>query len=148
MNLDCSYGALIANGFCNDESNTVECGYDGGDCCEYCSSKKYCSECACLGNTTGYGKNSVVGNGICNDDVNHAGCDYDGGDCCLLDTVTEHCSECACSVNGVVTSPGYPAKYFEYLDVIWLIQVAYGNRIEINVLDLDMGSYDCSEIML
>ena len=90
----------------------------------------------------------MVGNGICNDDVNHAGCDYDGGDCCLFDTVTEHCSECACSVNGVVTSPGYPEKYFEYLDVIWLIQVAYGNRIEINVLDLDMGSssaYACSD---
>ena len=24
---------LVENGFCNDETNTEECIYDGGDCC-------------------------------------------------------------------------------------------------------------------
>ena len=79
--------------------------------------------------------------------MNHAGCDYDGGDCCLIDIITEHCAECACNANGVIMSPGYPEKYKEYLDVTWIIQVAHGTFIEINVLDLDLGSYDCNEYL-
>ena len=29
---DCNYKIYIANGYCNDESNTEDCKWDGGDC--------------------------------------------------------------------------------------------------------------------
>ena len=38
--------ALVGNGFCNDDTNNVECNYDGGDCCENVKTD-YCSECNC-----------------------------------------------------------------------------------------------------
>ena len=34
--LDCSQPILIGNGFCNGETNTAECNFDGGDCCSLC----------------------------------------------------------------------------------------------------------------
>ena len=40
----------IEDGFCDDISNTKECNYDGGDCCNpdafYLGS--YCTDCKCL----------------------------------------------------------------------------------------------------
>ena len=39
--------SLIANGICNDESNTEECKWDGGDCCGDVVMTK-CSACECL----------------------------------------------------------------------------------------------------
>ena len=38
---------LIANGFCNDESNNEGCSYDGGDCCGACVNTEQCKECMC-----------------------------------------------------------------------------------------------------
>ena len=38
---------LIANGFCNDESNNAGCNFDGGDCCGFCVKTEYCSDCLC-----------------------------------------------------------------------------------------------------
>ena len=38
---------LIANGFCNDESNNEGCSYDGGDCCGACVNTEQCKECTC-----------------------------------------------------------------------------------------------------
>ena len=40
-----------SNLVCNDETNTADCDYDGGDCCLSSSNTDYCSECVC--NTTG-----------------------------------------------------------------------------------------------
>lgn len=37
-----------ADGACDDENNTEECGYDGGDCCDDDASHVWCSVCACL----------------------------------------------------------------------------------------------------
>ena len=34
---DCSNGALLGNGVCNDETNNPECNFDGGDCCGHCA---------------------------------------------------------------------------------------------------------------
>ena len=75
---------LIANGFCNDETNTADCSYDGGDCCVNINTDD-CSNCTCyhqenclLGFTP-----SVVGDGFCHDETNNADCNFDGGDCCI-----------------------------------------------------------------
>jgi hypothetical protein len=38
----------IGNGFCNDDTNILDCDYDGGDCCVNVNTT-YCSECNCLG---------------------------------------------------------------------------------------------------
>ena len=53
--------AFVGDGICNDETNVVECNYDGGDCCQ---------------------NPNMVGNGICNGETNNLECNYDGGDCC------------------------------------------------------------------
>ena len=37
------------DGYCNDETNNANCGYDGGDCCVNVNTD-HCSECACSGN--------------------------------------------------------------------------------------------------
>ena len=39
---------LIANGVCNDESNTEECKWDGGDCCGDDVVVTACLACECL----------------------------------------------------------------------------------------------------
>ena len=76
---------LISNGFCNDETNTVECNYDGGDCCGSCVLKNLCNKCVCLGEADV--TNVLIGNGFCNDEANNADCYYDGGDCCKSNAV-------------------------------------------------------------
>ena len=43
----CNYKQL-ANGICNDESNTEECKWDGGDCCGGDVVMTECSACECL----------------------------------------------------------------------------------------------------
>ena len=58
---------MFANGFCNDELNTPECGLDGFDCCGYDTTNDgdyddlyevepgnttFCSECLCKGSTS------------------------------------------------------------------------------------------------
>ena len=35
------------NGWCNDENNTPECDYDGGDCCGCDVRAQRCTECLC-----------------------------------------------------------------------------------------------------
>ena len=74
---------MIGDGYCHDESNNPECGYDGGDCCGSCINTDYCTNCTCIGDVTGNGvPNALVGDGFCNDETNIADCNYDGGDCC------------------------------------------------------------------
>ena len=88
---------MIGNGYCNDEANTAECNYDGGDCCGSCINSEYCTECICLGEVIGNGiPNARVGDAFCNDETNNLECNYDGGDCCLTSPNTDYCSECTC----------------------------------------------------
>ena len=95
----------------------------------------------CIGNNITAWKrvpNPIVGDGFCDDKTNNAGCRYDGGDCCLSDMITDYCSNCSCSVNGVITSPGYPGYYDTNLDLSWLIQLPHGQLIEIIFISYDI----------
>ena len=80
---------MVGNGFCNDETNTANCNYDGGDCCGVNTTTNFCSECEChLNGTCVAGYHPLVGNGVCNNDTNIAECHYDGGDCCTIPNIT------------------------------------------------------------
>ena len=56
MIADCAHGHMVGDGYCDDGANNIECLYDGGDCCGSCINTEHCSECACLGNVSSYGK--------------------------------------------------------------------------------------------
>ena len=45
---------FIADGFCDDENNNVECYFDGGDCC-FDVETYFCDDCHCY-----YGKDNVT----------------------------------------------------------------------------------------
>ena len=52
--LDCNQSDIVGDGYCNDESNTFECNYDGGDCCGPCINTNLCTECLCFSNIPKY----------------------------------------------------------------------------------------------
>ena len=94
---DCNQPTLIADEYCNDKVNILDCGYDGGDCCGLCLNTDLCTNCSCLGNITGNGSsNALVGDGPCNDETNTQKCNYDGGDCCGSSIITDLCTNCSC----------------------------------------------------
>ena len=41
---------FIGDGYCDDQTNNEECGYDGGDCCmaDGAINLEYCNDCLCL----------------------------------------------------------------------------------------------------
>ena len=45
--LDCVQAALVGNDICNDETNNIDCNFDGGDCCNRCSNTDQCLDCVC-----------------------------------------------------------------------------------------------------
>ena len=94
---ECDMPALVGDGFCNDETNNIDCNYDGGDCCGSCVVDKFCSQCECItGVNVGEINNPLIGNGFCNDETNNELCNYDGGDCCGFCVVKNYCSSCIC----------------------------------------------------
>ncbi len=46
----------LSDNVCDDESNTKECKYDGGDCCQPEVDCSYCTECHCHKDNTGQAK--------------------------------------------------------------------------------------------
>ena len=84
---------------------------------------------------------AMIGNGHCNDETNNPTCNYDGGDCCISSPNTDHCSECVCATTGAVTSPGFPGKYGDGMEVSWLIQVPHGQLIEITFTSFDVENH-------
>ena len=46
----CNLG-WIADFYCDDINNNIECNYDGGDCCGPNANTLYCQECLCLNDT-------------------------------------------------------------------------------------------------
>ena len=53
MLLECNNPNWIGDGYCDDVTNTMECNYDGGDCCLDPVNIQYCSECQCLDGGSG-----------------------------------------------------------------------------------------------
>ena len=54
---ECDPGG-IADGFCDDINNHMDCSYDGGDCCGCNINTAWCTECQCLDpNGSGSGTN-------------------------------------------------------------------------------------------
>ena len=80
MFADCENPELVGDGYCNDETNMLSCGFDGGDCCFTCTSNTTCESCDChTGNNWQDKSDSLNGNGYCNIETNNAKCGYDGG---------------------------------------------------------------------
>ena len=139
----CNKIQLVGDGFCNDETNSEICNYDGGDCCLDMNDTNHCSDCTCYFEefcATGF--HPSIGDGLCNDDTNIDKCGYDGGDCCLSNVKRDYCFNCSCFGNGVITSPGFPQNYGNNLDLTWLIQLPLGQFIEINFIEFDLGSLE------
>eukprot|EP00903_Cladosiphon_okamuranus_P014618 g13556.t1 len=92
----------MANAFCDQDLNTPECNYDGGDCCSCTCEDKPNQECggrdgfACIDPDAQCvdddditvnmleecGWVGGIGNGYCDEENNKEACNYDGGDCC------------------------------------------------------------------
>ena len=103
----------IADGYCDDNNNNIDCTYDGGDCCGSDVNTDYCNICQCLEGGGGSGGTSIpsgttaggscnlgnadwIADGYCDDINNNLACSYDGGDCCLMNFNTDSCSGCNC----------------------------------------------------
>ena len=43
----CPFWELTGDGYCDDEANIPECGYDFADCCELENDRSFCSNCTC-----------------------------------------------------------------------------------------------------
>jgi len=81
--------------YCDDEFNTPECNFDGGDCCvkKHNGWHNYCTECECKGLDCKKTIKKSWGNGKkCQKKWNNAGCFYDGGDCCK-DPASNKCKD-------------------------------------------------------
>ena len=92
--------SVVGDGSCNDETNSANCNYDGGDCCEYNVNTDFCLDCKCYINETCVtGTHPLVGDGFCNDNTNNVNCNYDGGDCCGDDINISYCVDCTCNEN-------------------------------------------------
>ena len=126
-----------------DETNILDCYYDGGDCCGNNVTTDRCSECTCnLQEACANGfMSSSIGDGFCNDETNNNYCNYDHGDCCLSDLNSDYCLECLCSANGIITSPGFPQNYDINMDWTWLIQVSLGQYIRIDFQSFDLQDH-------
>ena len=44
----CLNDDLVADGFCDDDTNNLACNFDGGDCCGFEVLEDYCDDCDCL----------------------------------------------------------------------------------------------------
>jgi len=104
---NCAVPQWFGDGYCDDENNNEDCGFDGGDCCdnEMDGWDNYCQECECFeyfATTEDPTANCFaphwIGDGYCDDDNNNADCGFDGGDCCdnEMSGWDNYCSDCAC----------------------------------------------------
>ena len=118
---NCQFWHIVGDGFCDDEANIVECGYDLKDCCEMGNDRTLCEDCFCF--IPEADKASIeekylekcslfipqyLGRGNCDLNMNNVENYFDLGDCCLEDVscrikffnetdyVTKYCPENPC----------------------------------------------------
>ena len=48
MIIACTKPEWVGDGYCDDITNTIECNFDGGDCCGIYIITYYCNVCTCL----------------------------------------------------------------------------------------------------
>ena len=88
----CPILSLVGDGYCDDEANIPECGYDLKDCCQVENDRSLCQNCSCIlsnnerqaieeENCKEY--NFDHGDGYCDSEYNNAENFFDIGDCCL-----------------------------------------------------------------
>ena len=110
---------MVGDGYCDDETNVLECNFDDGDCCGPNITTTHCTECQCLEVIVPPSGNILfkyiilnlipfnflkidctipqwIGDGYCDDVINTELCNYDGGDCCGSSIDTTYCIECQC----------------------------------------------------
>ena len=67
----CEYPSLVGDWFCDDDANTPECQYDGGDCCGPNVNADLCDKCVCYQHENC--EFALVGDGHCHDEFNNPG---------------------------------------------------------------------------
>ena len=87
---------LIELDYCFDATNTANCNFDGGHCCEANANTDFCQDCICYEDLNCNASLDLIGNGYCNDETNNAECNFDAGDCCGSCASMEQCSDCQC----------------------------------------------------
>jgi len=108
---ECAAPQWFGDNYCDDENNTPECGFDGGDCCdnEMEGYTNYCNACECLEYPEYTTEEPIVdgtncaapqwfGDAFCDDENNTEECGFDGGDCCNNEGQgwDNYCSDCEC----------------------------------------------------
>jgi len=82
---------LVGDGKCHSVTNTAECNWDGGDCCEETCNHQdcgihwdyYCKDPSINPYINCEENYQIIGDGLCHSDANNEDCGYDGGDCCV-----------------------------------------------------------------
>ena len=95
---NCQVWHIAGDGFCDDEANIADCGYDFKDCCQMESDRTICEDCFCFvpENDQALIKEEYLelcplyfqhhlGNGFCDLNHNNEDSHFDFGDCCLED---------------------------------------------------------------
>ena len=100
---NCPDPKLINDNFCQDNINTPECFWDGGDCCnnDYPDWDAFCNDCTCKDPKYDWCFNKTLMNDkFCHDGNNVPECDWDGGDCCDNEQIgwNDQCEDCECLV--------------------------------------------------
>ena len=110
-NLSCPHWELAGDGYCDDEANVPDCGYDFNDCCETKNDRSLCQNCTCYlseNKTEKYKESNCqdwidllhLGDGNCDINYNTEEYFFDVGDCCLeLDLSSEY----GCSYKDMIT---------------------------------------------
>ena len=101
-NSTCQFWELAGDGYCDDEANTPECGYDFNDCCEAENDRSLCQNCTCFlsenkieeyknKNCQNYLHLMHLGNEYCDINYNKEEYFFDVGDCCLDLNIEKGC---------------------------------------------------------
>lgn len=120
--LSICYFFMVGDNFCHDQCNTIEHGFDNGDCClptVQVHPAFSCDICFCHANdqfhpeVLGACTTNNIGDGFCTDACNTLAFDYDFGDCCLPVILGTDCQDCFCHEDQTVHPQSIP--YFQKL---------------------------------